>query len=296
MLKVDAKRVEYPSRAAWLKGRRSFIGGSDAWKIVQGRWLEVWADKTGRGQNNHANIPMKAGHLLEPLIAAEYETETGREVFDPGDFTVYVHRQYPYIGCTVDRFQNDTEFGWGVLELKAPTRHKEPSCDEYWVQTQHQMLTTRMPWGCVATLPAHQSLDWDGFDADLEYHERLIEVYAEFWTYVELDIQPPADMSEEALAILKRTYPEDDGSTMILPAEMLSVDAEYAEVERQMSVVNEMKRPLEKRKKQLQAILFDCIRTAKKGVLPNAIYTRSTVHTKTQAAYSYAKLNRKEIA
>jgi hypothetical protein len=97
------------------------------------------------------------------------------------------------------------------------------------------------------------------------------------------------------LAVLKRTYPEDDGSTIALPAEMLEIDEEYAEVDRQLKTVREILRPLEKRRGELQAKVFDLLRTAKKGVLPLVEYSTTTVHVKPQAAYQYRRLNRKEI-
>lgn len=63
--------------------RRTRIGGSDAPKIVDGLWHELWLEKTGRIEPEDLSwiLPVQIGIVTEPLNLSFFERATGHRVF-----------------------------------------------------------------------------------------------------------------------------------------------------------------------------------------------------------------------
>ena len=59
--------------------RTGFIGGSDCVKIMQGRWLELWQQKTGRSEPEDLsrNIAVQLGIWTEDFNIKWFEHEYG---------------------------------------------------------------------------------------------------------------------------------------------------------------------------------------------------------------------------
>ena len=83
--------LEVDPKAAWLEGRRKFIGGSEAYKLLneeqygQGCSRALAYEKLG-AEPDFDDTPdadmealFKRGNVLEPVVAALYKEETGRE-------------------------------------------------------------------------------------------------------------------------------------------------------------------------------------------------------------------------
>jgi predicted phage-related endonuclease len=121
-------------RQQWLEQRKTSIGASEAGCIIEinGDPINPFADAYSvyaskvLGYEVPDNIHMATGRMDEPGMAYQYEMETGREVFDPGDTHVDRSFDWDFITATPDRYINDTRqhpapkgcFGRGVLELK----------------------------------------------------------------------------------------------------------------------------------------------------------------------------------
>lgn len=98
LLPADASHEE------WLKARRTGIGGSDVAAILgldkyRGP-RRVYEDK--HGHTEPENRFMRFGHRMEPVIAAEFEDETGlKTAMPPGTL---VHIEHEWARANVDRF------------------------------------------------------------------------------------------------------------------------------------------------------------------------------------------------
>jgi len=77
-----------------LAERRTRIGGSDAPKIVQGLWHELWLEKTSRAEPEDLSwvLPVQIGIVTEPLNIGFFERATGKDVFARD--SVYRHPAY----------------------------------------------------------------------------------------------------------------------------------------------------------------------------------------------------------
>ena len=64
--------------------RMGFIGGSDAVKIMQGDWYELWLQKTGQAEPNDLSkqFNVQLGTYTEDFNLAWFEQEYGVQVTD----------------------------------------------------------------------------------------------------------------------------------------------------------------------------------------------------------------------
>src|SRR5690606_31293746 len=109
---------------SWLAQRAIFIGASDTPAILDCGFAghnrcTVWAQKTGRGEPMEDSDSLLCGRLLQDGIARIFARKTGLAVEHPGDYTVFYHPEWDFIGCTLDMVTYDPEFqAWGPLEIK----------------------------------------------------------------------------------------------------------------------------------------------------------------------------------
>ena len=144
-------------RASWLARRRELVTASDAAAILgedQRRGpLAVYAEKLGA--ETEETLPMRRGKRMEAVIAAEYEEQTGRAVKAPGEFTIFVHPDVPWLGATPDRLVSD-EALWLPLEIKLAIGSGRDWRDEppisYLFQLQVQIACMVVPRGSLAGL------------------------------------------------------------------------------------------------------------------------------------------------
>ena len=144
----------------WHELRKTGLGGSEAGALLQ-PLVEVkyscrrrlWYEKSGITPDfdREETGPMRLGHLLEPVLCADFAKLTGRRVEEVGRQT---HPDYPELGGHVDRMQYDPKRDSpGVLECKGlGTRifyesKREGLVPEYLLQLQFYLLVTGCSWG-----------------------------------------------------------------------------------------------------------------------------------------------------
>lgn len=212
-------RTDELSREDWLAVRRTGIGGSDAAAAVglnpYMSPLELWLDKTGRADGlpgpdpDDTNSPTYWGTLLEPIVAASYTKQTGNRVRRVN--AVLRHPTIPFMLANLDREivgVPDVQ----ILECKTAgefgARLWREGVPEYvQIQVQHQLAVTGKSAAHVAVLLCGQALEVHRIERDEALIERLVELEARFWRFVESDTPPPADGSESADRALRHLYP-----------------------------------------------------------------------------------------
>ena len=114
------------NEAAWLMNRTKGIGGSDIGAICGvspfSSARQIYLNKTGQFQdvlapNDDAKERMHFGHILEPVVAEEYQRRTGVKLVDIN--VTVCHKDYPWALANIDRLmvdENDNPIG--VLECK----------------------------------------------------------------------------------------------------------------------------------------------------------------------------------
>ena len=252
------------SRADWLIVRKGGIGSSDAASAVglnpYKSQLQLWMEKTGRDGNlpkvdpNDETSPMYWGTLLEPIVAAHYTKRTGHKVRRIN--AVLQHPKEPWMLANLDREvmgAPDVQ----ILECKTAGLNgsllwKEGVPEYIQLQVMHQLAVTGKQAADVAVLICGQDLQIHRIERDDSMITKLIALERQFWRYVELDQQPPADGTDSADIALRCLYPQDNGQTLDLTqdTEMSTVFSDLMAVRQLLTMNSQLEAQLKQRIQQ----------------------------------------------
>lgn len=231
------RTIQCRDRAEWLEARRAVIGASDSAAIFGVGYkdqspLTVWESKVRPCEEAEEPKRLRIGRLIEPALRSIFEAETGLPCESPGDYTIHVHPEYPWLGATLDGRCEHDEYGPCVVELKNVDRFLRDEWRDddpplkFNVQCQHQMAVTGTSHAFLLGLIGGN----EPFVKIVERNDRfiaaMIERLGEFWEYVARGKMPPIDESIASAKVLARLYPEDSGETVWLPDEAADWAAE----------------------------------------------------------------------
>lgn len=223
-----------------LAERKLGIGGSDAACLVGcDFWrqpMDLYLDKTGQLEDGPdlelTSQPVRWGNRLEGLIAQEWGVDNNLVPVVRKD--PFIHPDYPFVRCNVDRLIAGKEEG---LEVKARgTFNAEeygPSGtdqvkDSDIIQCQHQMLCTGYKLWHMAVLIGGQDLRSYRIPWDDGLIDDLLGIEDQFWNHhVVKRIPPDLDFSHHSSPdLIKRFYPGTNGATVILPERAIELHKE----------------------------------------------------------------------
>jgi len=228
--------IECKNRDEWLKERkRLIVNASDAAAILgweSGAYrgvprrtaFDVYVSKKTDYQIED-NDAMLLGRCLEDGISKAYVSKTGRQLINPGDYTIWVHDDYPWIGATldrvVDRSVKSKKNDQGPLEIKHVGPYKKYEWDKYdvplWlqIQLQIQMACCNSSWGAYCAVIGGLEIKYGDLDRNDDFFESSIPIFEEFKWRLENNM-PPSVESYRHLDAVKRLYPSDNGETINL--------------------------------------------------------------------------------
>lgn len=244
----DCYSIDCETEDAWVRQRRNGVGASESSSIFGVGYagaspVTVWAEKTGFPQEITPALQrlFDRGHLMEPVIAAEVEAETGFKVLDTGNFTIFRSDNplFSLMFATLDRVIVHDELGAIPLELKniqgrnwAEYEGDTPPL-KHVVQCQHQMAVTGAGHVMLACLIGGSDLKLFVVKRDEGFVDVMAQKIIEFWGYVTSGEMPPVDESEATAKALARVFPQDDGETVELPIEFDGLAEELAELKQE---------------------------------------------------------------
>lgn len=279
-------------RQEWLQRRRDGIGGSEAAAVLGlSSWkstLALYCDKVGINDTAEDFEPdwLYWGKALEPAIAKRYEKETGREVIHDGDYAFQRSSVYPWMCCTIDRSLIDPQKGPenpGILSIKNVVGFKKSDWQDeppvqYQIQLQHELIVLGRSWGSFAVLFNGHDFGWFDMPRNEKFCAFLIEKEREFWGRVlAQEPPPPGDPAESSREALQRLYPNDSGSTVALPGELIEIADRIEALKLQAKTA---KQEIESAENQLKAAIGENTF----GVLPNG--TTFSLKLTKRAGYS----------
>jgi len=260
--------------AKWLLERTKGIGGSDA-SIILGinPWrskLQLYKEKA-EGlilKENEDNPNLVWGHILEPVIAEQYQKETGRVVASvPRQL---IHKAYSHIHANVDRLildYNDEKRGFGVLEIKTKGAFINWNDDEippyYYSQIQHYLSVTGYSWGsfCAFDLGKKKLIILD-VDRDEDYIDNLIKEENKFWDLVINKTPPEPDSSKACEEFLKNLYEKE-----VKGKELdLTINKEANERALILSIVRQQIKELKEKESYCENVLMSIMGDAEVGI------------------------------
>lgn len=158
----DFALVRCPDSESWLEQRRRGVGGSDVAAIMglspYATAYSVWCEKTGLAEpEDISEKPAVAwGNILEPVVGEHYASlHPDRRVRRVNAVCQSIAR--PWAQASLDYEVEDTELGWGVLEIKTAGLRRAQDWDEgvplyYVTQTTQYLSVTGRPFADVAVL------------------------------------------------------------------------------------------------------------------------------------------------
>jgi predicted phage-related endonuclease len=225
-------------KEAWLAERKKFIGGSEAYQLLneeqygkgcarQLAYLKLDAEPDfDDTPDAELEALFKRGNVLEPIVAALYKEETGRDIVCPpkdasGFAKARISKQFPWAGVHVDRVIRagtaDVE-STGDLEIK--TRAEGPFYRMLrtgpfkgdFLQTQWANFVTGHSWSAFVALGVFGTIPIRHFDFARD--EQIVDIFKRegdtfanlVWGKGELPPHPiPADDMRCKVCVFRQT-------------------------------------------------------------------------------------------
>lgn len=182
---------------AQLLERRKGIGGSDARKIVDGEWYELWLDKTGRKEPEDLSrvLAVQMGNATEEFNAYWYTLTTGRYVTCRG--MVRQSRAHPFMRCSLDGLAcdddkpvHDADTVWQAKHVNAFSKIEEVVA-RYTPQVTHEMIVCGLSMAVLSVFIGTDKYEAVEIEIDEFFAAQYVESCKRFWGFVERDEEPP---------------------------------------------------------------------------------------------------------
>ena len=170
--------------------RKQGIGGSDATRIYNGNWYELYLEKIGEKEPDDLSdvLPVQMGIHTEDFNINWFEKQTGIKVLKKQLFIT--SKQYPFFYCNIDGVLKEKK---ALLECKHTNAfsNEVKTAEKYKAQIQHYLMIYgakkmylsiffgNMKYGLVEVLP------------DKNFQEKLLAAEVLFWHLVTTKTPPP---------------------------------------------------------------------------------------------------------
>ena len=210
------------SRDEWLDARRAGIGGSDVGAIMGFNQYksayQVFLEKTGQYHEEVDNDAVYFGNALEDFVAQEFAKRTGKKVRRLNK--MLVHPEHDFMLANLDRVVVGER---AVLECKTASEYVKEAWEgeeipaSYLCQVHHYLAVTGFEKAYIAVLVGGNKFIWKEIERDEEFIQILIDREKDFWeNHVLKDEAPPIDGSDATNDLIKKMYPQDDGTAIML--------------------------------------------------------------------------------
>jgi putative phage-type endonuclease len=202
--------------------RTQFIGSSEiAACMGLSRWktpLQLWSEKTGQvdSPDLSENEYVEWGSRLEAVVAEKFAEK--HDVKLMAYKKRFVHPEYPFIQCELDRIIVGTD---EIVEIKTANawKYKEWQEEEdipleYIYQVQLALGLSKRRIGHIAVLIGGNTYLEKTIEFDQELYDQMIERAVDFWqNYVEKDVAPMATADDNSF--LTELYPDDSDPELL---------------------------------------------------------------------------------
>jgi len=256
--KISTLSMSYDEwKAARLKG----IGGSDVAAILgltlqYKTPLDVFLEKTGQKPGPEENARMKAGKMLEDIIATWWAEENGYKI--QKDNKIRIHRSHPELIANIDRMIIGTSNGPGILECKNTNSYAFKQWEDdglpynFYSQVQHYINVFGYDYGHVAVLIDGWDLRSIPVPRDQEYIDMMTFQLLDFWHNHVLKNIPPEPATE---ADFKTLWPSIKDNEKVVDVEgneeIVGQVSQLLDIKTQLKTLEEEKKNLELQLKKM---------------------------------------------
>ncbi len=231
------------STLEWLQIRQTLgIGGSEMAAVLgysnYSSAIDVWMNKTTPiTEVKEGNEFTYWGHVMEPILAKEFEKRTGKKVRKNN--YILQSEAWPWLFADIDRELVGENVG---LEIKTASQflQKEWAGDnvptQYYIQCQHYMAVTGWDSCWIAVLIGGNNFICKEIPRNEEDIKMIVEEGRKFWEMVENRTMPAVDGSEQCTKALNGLYKESNGEEMALPSEADDLIKKYFEAKKHIEL------------------------------------------------------------
>jgi len=168
--------------------RPTGIGGTDAARLVEGNWKDLWLEKIGETERKDLSdiLPVQMGIYTEEFNRKWYQQQTNTRVITKQE--VFTHPEYDYIYGSLDGICNGKV--WEGKHTNTFTKD-ETLTSRYYPQLQHYMMVTGFRKAILSVLHGNAKHSIFEIEADKEYQSSLQTACHIFWFMVQNKIEPP---------------------------------------------------------------------------------------------------------
>ncbi len=214
------------NREEWLRGRKEYIGGSEAAAIVglspYKTAVDIYMDKTSDEIIDLKSEAAEWGIMLEPLVANKYSSMTGHIVSE--ETNVLRHPEYPFLAANIDRWVNGKEF---VLECKTASHRQKDYWgreegtdsipDQYLCQVAFYAAICDVPKVDIAVFFDIGDFRIYTYERNKSFEEKLLKLCINFWNNHVLTKIPPEPRTLNDCSLL---YPRSIGENIVANSEI----------------------------------------------------------------------------
>ena len=197
--------------------RKQGLGGSDATRLYQGDWYELWQEKTGAIEPADLSdvLPVQMGIHTESFNIDWFTKQTGLKVH--GQQETFFHPKYKFMYAHVDGLILGEDKA--ILECKHTNAFSNPKkiADKYKAQIQHYLMCASAKRCYVSVFFGNMKYEVMEITEDKDFQDQLENAEILFWHFVEKKKSPPEYIGFENFNSKEFT----DGETIIpiLPRE-----------------------------------------------------------------------------
>jgi putative phage-type endonuclease len=226
--------IDDPGYAAWVAGRKEYIGASEVAAVLGiSPWdspHDVWGTKLGHWPAKEVTIPMLLGHWLEEFIARRWVGREHEMKWDLPAETVALEG-YPHIRATPDRtiLNIETENREvGLIECKKVSwrlAHHWDGAPPIYVQAQCQVQMACCPWAERTDVVAlfDDEIRQYTVERDQKTIDTIVEQVDAWWQrHILGGHKPPVDSGppDKVAAALARTHTPECVNAVFVPYEI----------------------------------------------------------------------------
>ncbi len=184
--------------------RPTGIGGTDAIRITEGTWKDLWLEKIGKVERKDLSgvLPVQLGIFTEEFNRRWYQEVTKERVVNIGD--IFTHPQYDYIYGSLDGVAKGK-----VFEAKHVNAFVKDQniIDKYYSQVQHYMMVTGFSKAVLSVLRGNLGYNIFTIERDKPFQRKLEIACHLFWFHVMNNIEPPEYIDFD---LMEKINNEDD--------------------------------------------------------------------------------------
>jgi predicted phage-related endonuclease len=172
-----------------MMDRTKGIGGSDAKRVWDGDWLNLWQEKTGKVEAADLSdvLPVQIGIATESVNLDFLERKLDKKITRSINIPQDKHMTSNVDGIIISDIAEDI-----IIEAKHTFDNNtlENVAKYYYPQLQHYLMHSKTNEIYLSVIFGNNKHDYTSIESDPEFQKELYKREATFWKFVETNTEP----------------------------------------------------------------------------------------------------------